>query len=116
MKGKRHGTEDKIRILRQADAGQSIVEVCSEHNLSQVSFHRWKKQFWTLTEARVVIEDYRTEYNTFRPHSKLGYLSPERFAARKSAPSPFPVGLRPSYAGDGQPNNNPLETKIPLKD
>jgi putative transposase len=45
MKGKRYTTEDKIRILRQADAGQSIVEVCREHNLSQVSFHRWKKQF-----------------------------------------------------------------------
>ena len=45
MKGKRYSTEDKIRILRQADAGQSIVEVCREHNLSEVSFHRWKKQF-----------------------------------------------------------------------
>lgn len=75
-----------------------------------------REQFWTLTEARVVIEDYRTEYNTFRPHSKLGYLSPERFAARKSAPSPSPVGLRPSCVGDGQPNNNPLETKTTLKD
>ena len=45
MKGKRYSTEDKIRILRQVDTGQSIVEVCKEHNLSQVSFHRWKKQF-----------------------------------------------------------------------
>lgn len=45
MKGKRYSTEDKIRILRQADAGQSIMEVCKEHNLSQVSFYRWKKQF-----------------------------------------------------------------------
>ena len=26
MKGKRYSTEDKIRILRQADAGQSIGE------------------------------------------------------------------------------------------
>jgi putative transposase len=40
----RYSTEDKIRILRQADAGQSIVEVRREHNLSEVSFHRWKKQ------------------------------------------------------------------------
>jgi len=39
-----------------------------------------REQFWTLPEARVVIEDYRREYNTFRPHSKLGYLSPKRFA------------------------------------
>jgi putative transposase len=45
MKGKRYSTEDKIRILRQSDAGQSIGEVCREHNLSEVSFHRWKKQF-----------------------------------------------------------------------
>ena len=45
MKGKRYSTEDKIRILRQADTGQSIGEVCREHNLSEVSFHRWKKQF-----------------------------------------------------------------------
>lgn len=45
MKGKKYTTEEKIRILRQADGGQSIAEVCREHNLTQVSFHRWKKQF-----------------------------------------------------------------------
>jgi putative transposase len=45
MKGKKYTTEEKIRILRQADAGESIAEVCREHNLTQVSFHRWKKQF-----------------------------------------------------------------------
>jgi putative transposase len=45
MKGKRYSTEDKIRILRQVDAGQRIEEVCREHNLSEVSFYRWKKQF-----------------------------------------------------------------------
>jgi transposase InsO family protein len=75
-----------------------------------------REQFWTLTEARVVIEDFRTEYNTFRPHSKLGYLSPARFAARKTAPSPSPVGLRPPYAEDGQTNANNLQTKTTLKD
>ena len=45
MKNKRYTTEDKIRILRQVDSGRSVVEVCQEHNLSQVSFYRWKKQF-----------------------------------------------------------------------
>jgi putative transposase len=45
MKGKKYSTEDKIRILRQADGGEPIVEVCREHNISEVSFHRWKKQF-----------------------------------------------------------------------
>jgi transposase-like protein len=37
MKGKKYTTEEKIRILRQADAGESIVKVCREHNLSEVS-------------------------------------------------------------------------------
>jgi putative transposase len=45
MKGKRYTTEEKIRILREADKGKAITEVCREHNLSQVTFHRWKRQF-----------------------------------------------------------------------
>jgi putative transposase len=45
MKGKRYTTEEKIRILREADKGVAIREVCREHNLSQVTFHRWKRQF-----------------------------------------------------------------------
>ncbi len=40
-----------------------------------------RETLWTLTEARVVIEDFRRFYNQRRPHSKLGYLSPVRFAA-----------------------------------
>jgi len=45
MKGKKYSTEDKIRILRQVDGGKQIQAVCREHNISEVSFHRWKKQF-----------------------------------------------------------------------
>ena len=64
-----------------------------------------REQLWTLTEARVVIEDYRNQYNQKRPHSKLGYQSPARYAASLS-PSLAPV--RPAkpglpYARDGQP-------------
>jgi putative transposase len=29
--------------------------------------------FNTLLEARVLVEDWRIEYNTVRPHSALGY-------------------------------------------
>jgi putative transposase len=32
--------------------------------------------FYTLQEAQVVIEQWRQEYNTFRPHSSLGYRPP----------------------------------------
>ena len=32
--------------------------------------------FYTLKEAQVIIERWRQEYNTFRPHSALGYRPP----------------------------------------
>ena len=49
------------------------------------------EQFATLLEAQVVIEDWRVEYNTQRPHSSLGWLSPATYAARWTEQQP--VGL-----------------------
>ena len=36
-----------------------------------------------LREARVVVEDWRRWYNEERPHSRLGYLSPEAFLKQR---------------------------------
>ena len=33
--------------------------------------------FKNVVEARGVVEDWRSEYNHYRPHSSLGYLTPE---------------------------------------
>jgi len=54
MKGKRFTTEDKVRILREADREKSIGEVCQAHNISEVTFHRWKKDLgmMSIPEAR----------------------------------------------------------------
>jgi putative transposase len=40
--------------LREANGDKAIGEVCREHNISEVSFHRWKKQFGQMEvkEAR----------------------------------------------------------------
>ena len=37
--------------------------------------------FETLAEAQVLVEDWRVDYNTNRPHSALGMMAPARFAA-----------------------------------
>jgi len=37
--------------------------------------------FVSLNEARQIIEAWRVDYNTARPHSSLGYRTPEEFAA-----------------------------------
>lgn len=60
-----------------------------------------REQLWTLSEARVVIEDFRHRYNHFRPHSKLSYQSPAEYA-QPLTPSSTPVGLRPPCVEDGQ--------------
>ena len=43
------------------------------------------KQFDSLLEAQVLIEDWRIEYNTKRPHSGLGWLAPAAYAERWEA-------------------------------
>jgi hypothetical protein len=41
--------------------------------------------FLTLQEAREEIEGWRRDYNQVRPHSALGYQTPEEFAAQAAA-------------------------------
>ena len=45
MKGKRHTTEETIRILREVDGGRGVREVCQEKNISEATLHRWRQQF-----------------------------------------------------------------------
>jgi transposase InsO family protein len=41
-----------------------------------------RELFGSLLEAQVIIEQWRVEYNGLRPHSALGYQTPDEFAAR----------------------------------
>ena len=54
MKQKSHSTEEIIRILRQADGGQTAQAVCRQHNISEQTFYRWKKKYggMELADAR----------------------------------------------------------------
>ncbi len=56
--------------------------------------------FYTLKEAKVVIEQWRIHYNTVRPHSALGYRppAPQTIVPHRGDP-PFAIdGLRPIAA------------------
>ena len=66
MKGKRYTAEDKIRILRVVDSGQTVLDVCREHNISEVSFHRWKRQF-----GQMEVNDARRLKELERENSEL---------------------------------------------
>ena len=74
MKGKRYTTEENIRILRETDRGQkSIQTICQEQNISEVSFHRWKKQFgqMEINEARRLKEQERESVVPLRLDTSL---------------------------------------------
>ena len=49
MKRKRHNPEQIIRKLREADRllskGKDIASVCQSLEVSEATFHRWRKQF-----------------------------------------------------------------------
>ena len=49
--------------------------------------------FYTLKEAQILIEMWRKDYNTFRPHSALGYRPPVPVAIMVPATQFQPVGL-----------------------
>ena len=51
MKQKKHNPEEIIRILRQADAGQLVPEVCREYNISEATVYRWKKKYGDMSLA-----------------------------------------------------------------
>jgi putative transposase len=49
------------------------------------------ERFDSLLEAKVVISDWRIDYNTRRPHSSLGMLTPAAYAARWHDQQPQPA-------------------------
>jgi putative transposase len=62
--------------------------------------------FDTLLEARVLVENWRREYNEIRPHSSLGYRPPAPVTILTSAPGSAPPRRAPSEV--------PTPTKSPV--
>ena len=44
-----------------------------------------REYFFTVTEANVILEEWRKQYNEFRPHSSLGYRTPAEVAHMNSS-------------------------------
>ncbi len=53
-----------------------------------------REAFGTMLEARVIVEEWRRQYNEKRPHSSLGYQTPAGYAREIS--SKLRVATRPS--------------------
>jgi transposase InsO family protein len=81
------------RWLKQVGVGTLYIELGSrwEHGYAE-SFHgRLRDEFLAMEffggvrDARTLTAAWKDEYNTQRPHSSLGYLTPAGFAAACAA-------------------------------
>ena len=40
-----HSEEEILRVLREAESGDTVVEICRKHGISQQTFYLWKKKY-----------------------------------------------------------------------
>lgn len=45
MKKTRRTVEQIIRIIREADSGVSVEDICRRHNISTQSYYRWRSKY-----------------------------------------------------------------------
>ena len=72
------------------------------------------EEFSCLAEARVVIGDWRKDYNRRRPHSALGMKAPAVFAAEWSRTTELPAAARPRRRGGPATPGGPAAEQLPL--
>jgi transposase InsO family protein len=84
MARKRYTAEEIIGQLRTIEIelgkGLAVVEACRKLGITEqncgMNCSTANSSFYTLHEARVIVEGWRQRYNTHRPHSALGYRPP----------------------------------------
>ena len=82
MPRKRFSAEQIVVLLHQIEVlmsqGKAAPVACREAGISQQLRDEClnREIFYSLKEAQVVVEQWRNEYNTIRPHSSPGYRPP----------------------------------------
>jgi transposase InsO family protein len=103
MKRHRHTPEQIVRKLREGDRllneGKDLSAVLRHLEISESSWNRWRARYGgmkvneakrpgSLLEAQVLVDAWRVEYNTYRPHSSLGGLTPAEYAEHPTITQP----------------------------
>ncbi len=63
-----------------------------------------REVFYSVKDAKVIVENWRLEYNNHRPHSGLGYMTPAAFAAG-CIPSASPTAQPQEYRSGNVDNS-----------
>ncbi len=50
---KRYSEEQIVQILREAETAPTKAEVCRKYGISEMTYHRWKKQYQGLEVSQL---------------------------------------------------------------
>ncbi len=53
MRKKRFNEYQIIKVLKQAEEGRSVRDVCREHGISTSTFYNWREKFGGMTASEV---------------------------------------------------------------
>jgi putative transposase len=53
MKTSRYSDAQILSILRQADGGMPVAELCREHGMSSASFYKWRAKFGGMDASMI---------------------------------------------------------------
>ena len=67
-----HNEEAILRVLREAESGETVVEICRKHGISQQTFYVWKKKY-----AGLGLSELRELRQLREENSKLKRLVPD---------------------------------------
>ena len=67
MKKSRYTDSQIISILKQAEAGTSVLELCREHGMSSASFYKWRAKYGGMDASLMTrMKELEAENNSLK--------------------------------------------------
>ena len=87
MKRKQFSEEQIIGILKEAEAGAVVTELCRKHGMSEGTFYNWKAKFggMTVSEAKRLkaLEDENAELKKLLAEQMLDLAAMKDLVSKK---------------------------------